>query len=66
MRKFIALQLVIALAIGSICLSSCAIAGTVVQTALGGGASAAAPAVEVAPAAEAPAAEEKKDEAAKE
>ncbi len=71
MRKFIALQLVIALAIGSICLSSCAIAGTVVQTALGSGASTAAPAVEAAPAAEAPAAEapaaeEKKAEAAKE
>ena len=66
MRKFIALQLVIALAIGSICLSSCALPVTVVQTALGGGASAAAPAAEAAPAAVAPAAEEKKDEAAKE
>ena len=37
MRKFIALQLVIALAIGSICLSSCAIPVPVVQPALGGG-----------------------------
>ena len=54
MRKFIALQLVIALAIGSICLSSCALPVTVVQTALGGGAEAA------------PAAEEEKAEAAKE
>ena len=65
MRKFIALQLVIALAIGSICLSSCALPVTVVQTALGGGA-AAAPAAEAAPAAAAPAAEEEKAEAAKE
>ena len=65
MRKFIALQLVIALAIGSICLSSCALPVTVVQTALGGGTKA-APAAEVAPAAKAPAAEEKKAEAAKE
>ena len=62
MRKFIALQLVIALAIGSICLSSCALPVTVVQTALGGGA-AAAPAAEAAPAAKA---EEEKAEAAKE
>ena len=59
MRKFIALQLVIALAIGSICLSSCALPVAVVQTALGGGAKA-------TPAAEAPAAEEKKAEAATE
>lgn len=72
MRKFIALQLVIALAIGSICLSSCALPVTVVQTALGGGTKAApaaeaAPAPEAAPAAEAaPAPEEKKAEAAKE
>jgi len=58
MRKFIALQLVIALAIGSICLSSCALPVAVVQTALGSGAK--------APAAEAPAAEEKKAEAATE
>ena len=65
MRKFIALQLVIALAIGSICLSSCALPVTVVQTALGGGTKA-APVAEAAPAAEAPAAEEKKAEAAKE
>ena len=65
MRKFIALQLVIALAIGSICLSSCALPVTVVQTALGGGAEA-APAAAAAPAAEAPAAEEEKAEAAKE
>lgn len=70
MRKFIALQLVIVLAIGSICLSSCALPVTVVQTALGGvtkaaPAAEAAPAVE-APAAEAPAAEEKKAEAATE
>ena len=60
MRKFIALQLVIALAIGSICLSSCALPVTVVQTALGGGTKA-APAAEAAPAPE-----EKKAEAAKE
>ena len=60
MRKFIALQLVIAMAIGSICLSSCALPVTVVQTALGG-------AAEAAPAAAAaPAAEEEKAEAAKE
>ena len=65
MRKFIALQLVIALAIGSICLSRCALPGPVGQTALGGGTKA-APVAEAAPAAEAPAAEEKKAEAATE
>jgi len=59
MRKFIALQLVIALAIGSICLSSCALPVTVVQTALGG--KTGAPAAEAAPAAE-----EKEAEAAAE
>ena len=64
MKKLIALKLAIALAAGGICLSSCALPVTVVQTALGGNAK--APAAE-APAAEAaPAAEEKEAEAAKE
>lgn len=61
MRKFIALQLVIALAIGGISLTGCRIAATVTQAALGSKAE--APAAEEAPAAkEAPAAEEKKAE----
>jgi hypothetical protein len=57
MKKFIALQLVIALAIGGLSLTGCRVVATVSQAALGGKAE--------APAAEAPAAapaEEKAEE----
>jgi hypothetical protein len=59
MKKFIALHLVIALAIGGLSLTGCCSAQPVSQAALGGKAE--APAAE-APAAEAPAAAEEKAE----
>ena len=62
MRKLIALQLIIALAIGGIGLAGCALPVTVVKTALGGGATNLLDTSEKAPAAEAaPAAEEKEE-----
>ena len=54
MKKFIALHLVIALAIGGLSLTGCRVVATVSQAALGGKAE--------APAAEAPAAAEEKAE----
>ena len=54
MKKFIALQLVIALAIGGLCLTGCRVVATVGNAALSGKAE--------APAAEAPAATEEKAE----